>query len=95
LGRRQASAKRGGGQVRISLRAAEGFATPGGDDSADLYRALTELRTADARKADVIELTYLVGLNVEEVADVVGVSIPTVNRDLRFGRLWLKHRLQS
>ena len=95
LARRQGSAKRGGGQVRVSLRAAEEISGPNGDDSEALYQALTQLRASDPRKADVIELSYLVGLELDEVARVLDVSLPTVNRDLRFARTWLKLRLQS
>ena len=94
LGRRQASAKRGGGQVRITLGAAEDVAADRGDDAEALYEALTQLRESDPRKADVIELNYLVGLELEEVAKVLDISLATVNRDLRFARTWLKQRLE-
>ena len=57
--------------------------------------ALTQLRESDPRKADVIELNYLVGLDLEEVAQVLDISLATVNRDLRFARAWLKQRLES
>lgn len=95
LGRRQASAKRGGGQVRITLGAAEDVADERGDDAEALYDALTQLRASDPRKADVIELNYLVGLELEEVAKVLDISLATVNRDLRFARTWLKQRLET
>jgi RNA polymerase sigma factor (TIGR02999 family) len=95
LGRRQSSAKRGGGQVRVTLGAADDVASENGGDAEALYEALTQLRESDPRKADVIELNYLVGLDLEEVAQVLEVSLATVNRDLRFARAWLKQRLES
>jgi RNA polymerase sigma factor (TIGR02999 family) len=95
LGRRQASAKRGGGQVRVTLGAADEIAADEGGDAEALYEALTRLRASDPRKADVIELNYLVGLELEEVAKLLDVSLATVNRDLRFARAWLKQQLEA
>src|SRR5687767_701575 len=95
LGRRQSSAKRGGGQLRVTLGAAEDVPLDEGSDAEALYEALTQLRGSDPRKADVVELNYLVGLDLEEVAQVLDISLATVNRDLRFARAWLKQRLES
>lgn len=95
LGRRHGSIKRGGGQVRVTLGAAEEVAAADGSEAESLYEALVQLRQSDPRKADVVELNYLVGLELEEVARVLDVSLATVNRDLRFARAWLKQRLES
>lgn len=95
LGRRHGSVKRGGDQLRVTFGAAENVAADGGEDASSLYEALTQLRESDPRKADVIELNYLVGLDLEEIAKVLDVSLATVNRDLRFARAWLKQRLEA
>ena len=95
VGRRQGSVKRGGGQLRVTLGAAEDVAAEEVDDAEALHQALTQLRESDPRKADVVELNYLVGLDLEEVAKVLDVSLATVNRDLRFARAWLKQRLEA
>lgn len=95
LGRRQGSIKRGGGHLRVTLGAAEEIAAADGSEAESLYEALTQLRESDPRKADVIELNYLVGLDLDEVAKVLDVSLATVNRDLRFARAWLKQRLEA
>jgi RNA polymerase sigma factor (TIGR02999 family) len=95
LGRKQAAAKHGGGQVRVTLRAADVDVGDDGSDAEALHEALLDLRQQDPRKADVIELTYLVGLGLEEVAGVLDVSLATVNRDLRFARAWMKQRLSE
>jgi RNA polymerase sigma factor (TIGR02999 family) len=94
LGRRQASVKRGGGQVRVTLGAASEVPVEEIGDADSLYEALTHLRHCDARKADVVELSYLVGLELEEIARVLDVSLATINRDMRFARAWLKQRLE-
>src|SRR5690606_32086484 len=95
LARRHAAIKHGGGQLRVTLGAAEGEAAPANGDAEPLYQSLQELRTHDARKADVVELHFLVGLGLEEVARVLDVSLATVNRDLRFARAWLRQRLEE
>jgi len=35
----------------------------------------------------------LLGLEQAEVAETLGVSVPTIERDLRFARAWLRDRL--
>jgi DNA-directed RNA polymerase specialized sigma24 family protein len=35
------------------------------------------------------------GLSQAEVADALEISIPTVERDLRFARAWLRERLPA
>ncbi len=95
LARQRLAAKRGGENIRVTLRALDDVADSPGEDPRDLYDSLAELRRRDARKADVVELIYLVGLENQEAADVLGLSLATVNRDLRFARAWLKQRLQG
>lgn len=95
LGRSRAAAKRGGGDLKVTMRVLDDVAAPTIGDAGDLYEALSELRGRDPRKADVIELVYLVGLDHDETADVLGLSLATVNRDLRFARAWLKQRLAT
>lgn len=86
------SEKRGGGQIHLTLSAAE--QTPATvADAETLDEALSALRAQDTRKAEIIEMTYLLGLNRDEVAQALGVSVPTVDRDLRFARAWLQQHL--
>ena len=47
----------------------------------------------DARKARVIELRYFGGLELGEIAEVIGTHVNTVGNDLRFGQAWLKREL--
>ena len=97
--RARGSERRGGGDLHVTLSAAEN-ASPeqagmGDSDAFALDEALDSLRRIDARKCEVIELTYLLGLKREEIAEVVGVSVPTVDRELRFARAWLKQKLAA
>jgi RNA polymerase sigma factor (TIGR02999 family) len=95
LGRRQSAARHGGGQLRVTLRAAEDISQTDDNDAEALHDALTALRELDPRKADVVELVYLVGLGLDEVAAVLDISLATVNRDLRFARAWIRQRLSD
>jgi len=40
-------------------------------------------------------MSLLMGLSQQEVADALDISIPTVERDLRFARAWLRERLPA
>jgi RNA polymerase sigma factor (TIGR02999 family) len=54
-----------------------------------LEDALERLAALDERKAKVVELRFFGGLSVEEVAEVLGVSRATVEREWSFARAWL------
>jgi RNA polymerase sigma factor (TIGR02999 family) len=91
--RSRAAGKRGGGVVHVTLT---GTTPDSGDDTADLlalHQALERLEGEDARTGKIIELTYFGGLNRDEVAHVLAISVPTVDRGLRFGRAWLRREL--
>lgn len=97
--RARGSERRGGGDLHVTLSAAENApsaeAALNDSDAFALDEALDALRELDARKCEIIELTYLLGLKREEIAGVVGVSVPTVDRELRFARAWLKQKLAA
>lgn len=91
--RARGSARRGGRDVHVTLSAAENAAQGEDGEALALDEALRTLRTLDARKSEIVELNYLLGLKREEIAEVIGVSVPTVDRELRFARAWLKQQL--
>jgi len=62
-------------------------------DLMDLESALAELLVLDPRQARVVELRFFGGLDVEETADVMGLSARTVKREWQTARAWLQHRL--
>jgi RNA polymerase sigma factor (TIGR02999 family) len=87
--------KRGGEQQRVSLSAVDGWSPVAGhEDLIALDQALSKLEKADPRAARVIELRFFGGLQEEEIAEVLGVSVITVKRDWRVARAWLIGRLQ-
>lgn len=68
------------------------------DKSAELVAlddALNQLNEVDPQKARVVELRYFGGLSIEETAEVMGVSVPTVNRHWRMAKAWLYSELSN
>lgn len=95
--RAQAAEKRGGHLLQVTLTGAIAQDAPGPGQDADVLQldeALRRLESEDARTGRIIELTYFGGLNREEVAHVLEISVPTVDRGLRFGRAWLRRELE-
>ena len=96
--RSRKAARRGAGAVKLPLEKIEepavSPALPASlIDLLDLDAALSELAAADSRKAKVVELRFFGGLSVEETAEVLGVSLPTVILDTRLARAFLFDRL--
>lgn len=90
--RRRSAARRGGGKhVTLVEDAADTFSDP--LDFIALDEALDELAEMDPRAARIVELRFFGGLSVEETAEVVDVSTPTVKRDWRTAKAWLYQRL--
>jgi RNA polymerase sigma-70 factor (ECF subfamily) len=59
----------------------------------DLAEALEELGGIQPRLREVVEYRYLLDLTVEEVADQLNLSKSQIEKDWRFARAWLFHRL--
>jgi RNA polymerase sigma factor (sigma-70 family) len=58
-----------------------------------VHEALERLAAEDARAARALELTYFGGLDARQVGEVLAVSVATVERDLKFGRAWLREAM--
>ena len=62
-------------------------------DMLALNEVLTRLAAVDERKARVVELRFFGGLNVEETAATLDVSVETVARDWRTAKIWLRREI--
>ena len=95
--RGQATVKRGQRSPHVELDMAVQVESTKPDpvDLIDLDQALEELAKLNERQAKLVELRYFGGLENAEIAAVLGISEPTVNRDWRVARAWLYDRLKS
>ena len=85
--------KRGSGAERVPI---EDVVVAARDRPADLLaldEALTRLAAAHPRQAQVVELRFFAGMEIEAVADALGVSAPTVKRDWTAARAFLNREL--
>ena len=62
-------------------------------DFLDLDGVLERLARINARQAQVIDLKFFAGLELDEIADVLGVARATIVRDWRMARAWLQREL--
>jgi RNA polymerase sigma factor (TIGR02999 family) len=88
-------AKRGGGQPPVTVEEASVVFRDGDPDLIALDLALTRLTNLDPRKAQIVELRFFGGLNVNETAEVLKVSRDTVMRDWKLARIWLLRELSG
>lgn len=88
--------KRGGGRQAIELDP-ELLAAPEAHDVdvLALDEALVKLRDLSASQSRLVELRFFGGLSMDEVAEVLGISLRTAEREWRFARAWLMHELRG
>ena len=89
------SDKRGRGVPKIPIDDSLDAADERAAEVVALDDALEALARIDGRKSRIIELRYFGGLSIEESAEVLGVSIATVNKNARVARAWLRAFLQG
>jgi len=92
---RRTARRESGASVEPTLGDALGIGTPGTDDLLDVDAALSELARVDQRQARLVELRFFGGLEVEEVAAAMDVSVSTVEREWRAARAWLGRRMKD
>jgi RNA polymerase sigma factor (TIGR02999 family) len=79
--RRKSARKHGGGQERLDADEVDLPIEVPTEDLLALDQALTRLERDDERKARIVCLRYFAGLDREEVAEVLGISLRTVDRE--------------
>ncbi len=96
--RRRRAAKRGAGDVRVTLEEAEaraGAAVPPDVELLALDSVLSDLARIDERRARVVEMRYFAGMAIPEIALVQGRSEWDVKKDWQLARAWLARRLRA
>ena len=93
--RTRRAVRRGGGQQKLSLDEAPTLLYL--DDATPLLafdEALNKLEAMDERKCRIVEMRSFAGLSLGETAAALGISEPTVKRELRFVKAWLRRELK-
>ncbi|HEV7505255.1 MAG TPA: ECF-type sigma factor [Thermoanaerobaculia bacterium] len=65
------------------------------DELLAVHQALERLEKVHPRYEKLVEMRYFAGLSVDETAEALGVSRPTVVRDWQAARTWLYGELNS
>ncbi len=90
--RRRRAEKRDGGRS-VTLSDTNLGMNEAAYDALDVDELLSRLQQFDAVAADVVSLRVFGGLSIEEVAEVLNISVPTVNRRWVTGKVWLAREL--
>ncbi|MHC4402004.1 MAG: ECF-type sigma factor [Planctomycetota bacterium] len=93
--RRKASSKRGGEHDRIGL---SDLSEQADDDRLDLLalnETLKKLEQQHPEKARVVKLRFFAGCNLEQTAEILGVSRATAQRTWAYARAWLYGQLNT
>lgn len=91
---RRRAQKRGGGQAMATFEESlMGGQATRAEELIALDEALDRLNAINERQSQVVTFRFFGGLTHEEIAEVLGVSKPTVRRDWRIAKAWLTREL--
>jgi RNA polymerase sigma factor (TIGR02999 family) len=93
--RAREAAKRGGGQIILTLDEAIPGQSEKSVDLLTLDDALNKLSELDPKQSEIVELRYFGGLTVEETATVMGISPATVKRWWELSKAWLRREMSA
>lgn len=93
--RRKGSLKRGGDRKREVLEDVTPQVQPPSEDILALDEALKRLEADDARKGQIVNLRYFAGLNLQETAAALNLSVGTIKREWRYIKHWLFTQLRE
>ena len=89
------ASKRGGTSNKVFLEEAMIAAPQPPVDVVVLDEALTKLAQLDSVQARIVELRFFGGLNIDQVAEVTGISARTVKRSWRLAKARLARELEK
>jgi RNA polymerase sigma factor (TIGR02999 family) len=86
--------KRDAERVDMTASGLEALSNSPDRDVVAVHEALLAFETIDPRAAKVVELRFYGGLENDDIAEALGVSVATVKRDWNIARAWLQRELQ-
>jgi RNA polymerase sigma factor (TIGR02999 family) len=93
--RRKSRLKRGGGQIPLDIDDLELAATTPDEKILLMDEALEKLAQQDSEKARIVVLKFYGGLTNQEVAENLGVTERTVERQWAFAKAWLFQKIRG
>jgi RNA polymerase sigma-70 factor (ECF subfamily) len=93
--RRRQQAQRGGSFLHVPLDEAVLGAAQRTAELIALDDALNDLAKFDTRKSQIVELRFFGGLSNEEVAEVTGLSLRTIEREWQKAKIWLHQAISN
>ncbi|HTE46559.1 MAG TPA: ECF-type sigma factor [Gemmatimonadaceae bacterium] len=87
--------KRGGAQRRITLDEEQIAIDDQPEAMLQLHEAMNRLAEVQPRLAQVVECSFFGGLTHDEIAEALGVTVRTVERDWAKARMLLRHELEA
>jgi RNA polymerase sigma-70 factor, ECF subfamily len=89
------AAKRGGSAGKITLDEAMIVSREDPGEVLLVDETLSRLAAFDAQQAKIVELRVFGGLTVEEVGEVLGISLATVKREWTVAKAWLTREINQ
>ena len=93
--RSHARAKRGGALRQVSFEETALVSEERAAELIALDDALTSLAAFDLSKSRIVELRFFGGLTNEEVGEVMGMSLRTIEREWRKAKAWLRREISK
>lgn len=93
--RSRTAQKRGGVARVVTLEEGDVASEDRSDELLSIDQALDHLARASDRLAQLVQYRFFGGMSYEEIAEVTGVSVPTVKRDWARARAWLFSYMQE
>ncbi len=94
-GRHKSAQKRGGDRKRVMYTDALGISNNTVTDFALINDAIESLELLDIRAANAIDLFYFTNIDKAHAARLLDISVPTLERDLRFAKAHISHFLSE
>jgi RNA polymerase sigma factor (TIGR02999 family) len=93
--RRKSRLKRGGDQARVDIEELDLVATSPDEKILLMDEALEKLQAEDPEKARIVVMKFFGGMTNQEVAENLGVTERTVERQWAFAKAWLFQSIQT
>jgi RNA polymerase sigma factor (TIGR02999 family) len=90
--RSRRAGKRDGG-YRLALEEIADLPIAGDEELVALDDALEELTRIDERQGNIVQMKFFGGLSAADIAQVLGISLATVEREWATARIWLRREM--